>query len=86
MRKGSKEAAKAEGEPPPPVFFVRVANKGLRLDAASTFDDTGLKAIVFSVGCTVTATGASSRFGREVGVTSCKTLRVRGGTPSPGFL
>jgi hypothetical protein len=71
---------------PPPVFFVRVTNKGLRLDAASTFDDAGFKGIVFSVGCTVTATGASSRFSREVGVTSCKTLRVRGGAPPPGFL
>ena len=27
------------GYPHPPVFFVRVANKGLRLDAASTFEE-----------------------------------------------
>jgi hypothetical protein len=50
------------------VFFVRVTNKGLMLDAASTFDDTVFKAIVFSGGCTVTATRAGNRFGREVGV------------------
>ena len=50
------------------MFFVRVTNKGLMLDAASTFDDTVFKAIVFSGGCTVTATRAGNRFGREVGV------------------
>ena len=28
-----------------------MANKGLRLDAASTLDDEGFKLVVFSVGC-----------------------------------
>jgi hypothetical protein len=35
----------------PPVFFVRVANKGLMLDATSTFADAGFKVVLFSVSC-----------------------------------
>ncbi len=67
--------------PPPPVFFVRVANKELMLDAASTFDDAGFEVIVFSVGCAVESLTArcrlsknKRRFGREREVTSCETL------------
>jgi hypothetical protein len=37
--------------PPPPVFFVRVANKGLMLDAASRLGDTGFRVAMFSVIC-----------------------------------
>jgi hypothetical protein len=33
------------------VFFVRVANKGVTLDAASTLADAGFKVSVFSVSC-----------------------------------
>jgi hypothetical protein len=33
------------------VFFVRVASKGLMLDAASRFADVGLEVVAFSVGC-----------------------------------
>jgi hypothetical protein len=36
---------------PPGVFFVRVANKGVKLDAASRLIDAGLRAAVFSVSC-----------------------------------
>ena len=42
---GLKQAA------PPGVFFVRVANKGVKLDAASRLVDAGLRAAVFSVSC-----------------------------------
>jgi hypothetical protein len=90
--------------PHPRVFFVRVANKGLMLDAASTLAETGLEVLVFSAGCKLDALAArselrknkrrvgcseekvGSRLGWEPGVTSCKTLRVRGGDPPPGFL
>jgi hypothetical protein len=37
-----------DAEPPPPVFFVRVANKGLMRDAASRVVDTGFETVVFS--------------------------------------
>jgi hypothetical protein len=90
--------------PHPRVFFVRVANKGLMLDAASTFDTAGFEVALFSVGCKLDSLTAGSelgknkhrvdssgekvgsRFGWEPEVTSCKTLRVRGGVPPPGFL
>ena len=36
---------------PPGVFFVRVANKGVKLDAASRLIDAGFRAAVFSVSC-----------------------------------
>jgi hypothetical protein len=39
------------GAPPPPVFFVRVASKGLMLDAASRLANTGLKLVAFSTIC-----------------------------------
>ena len=42
---------KNEGSPPPRVFFVRVAGKGLMLDAASRLTDAGFRAAVFSVSC-----------------------------------
>jgi hypothetical protein len=40
-----------EGTAPPGVFFVRVANKGVKLDAASRLIDAGFRAAVFSVSC-----------------------------------
>ena len=42
---------KNEGSPHPRVFFVRVANKGVKLDAASRLTDAGFRAAVFSVSC-----------------------------------
>ena len=46
--------------PTPRVFFVRVANKGLMLDAASTFDSAGFEAALFSVGCALDSLTARS--------------------------
>jgi hypothetical protein len=43
------------------VFFVRVANKGLKLDGASTFNDEGFQLVVFSVGCTSDSMTARSK-------------------------
>ena len=40
-----------ERDTPPRVFSVRVASKGLMLDAASRFADAGLEVVAFSVGC-----------------------------------
>ena len=40
-----------KGAAPPGVFFVRVANKGVKLDAASRLIDARLRAAVFSVSC-----------------------------------
>jgi len=74
------------------VFFVRVANKGLKLDAASTCDDEGFKWVVFSVGCMSDSMTSMSnprknerRFGWEPEVTSCKTLGWNEGAPPWGF-
>jgi hypothetical protein len=51
--------------PHPRVFFVRVANKGVRLDAASRIVTAGLKVFVFSGRCVkpvrVGAKGLSER-------------------------
>jgi hypothetical protein len=47
MAEGRKGGNESERVPPPPVFFVRVANKGLKLDAASRFADPGIKVAVF---------------------------------------
>jgi hypothetical protein len=45
------------------VFSVRVANKGLNVDAASTFTETGFKVIAFSVGWTELSGVAKRRLG-----------------------
>jgi hypothetical protein len=45
------EFAEKEGIPHPPVFFVRVADKGLVLDAASTLADAGFEAVAFLASC-----------------------------------
>jgi hypothetical protein len=45
------EAMKESGQkryPPPRVFFVRVANKGVMLDAASRMATAGLEVVLFS--------------------------------------
>jgi hypothetical protein len=72
-----------EGDTPPRVCFVRVASKGLMLDAASRFADVGLEVVAFSVGCkgAIRATRkglASARFGEAV-------LETSGRVPLPAF-
>jgi hypothetical protein len=51
MAEGAKASNESERVPPPPVFFVRVANKGLMLDATSRLANTGLRVVVFSGIC-----------------------------------
>jgi hypothetical protein len=46
-----EEAGEREGTPHPPVFSVRVANKGVRLDAASRLADAGFEVAGFSMIC-----------------------------------
>jgi hypothetical protein len=55
-----EERRRNETVPPPRVFSVRVANKGVMLDAARKSAATGLKVASFSVSC-----GASVRVARK---------------------
>jgi hypothetical protein len=52
---------------PPPVFFVRVASKGLMLDAASRFANTELERVGFLASCKGLAPLASARGKRAAG-------------------
>jgi len=73
MAEGGKASNESERVPPPPVFFVRVANKGLMLDAASRLANTGLRVVVFSGTCAMAARVANK------GVTAryfCEAMRV----------
>ena len=49
--KDSSKLRDLSDAPPTPVFFVRVAGKGLMLDAASRFADVGFKVSAFSMSC-----------------------------------
>src|SRR5690348_8804633 len=59
----ARKGLSPEGErtAPPGVFFVRVANKGVKLDAASRLVDAGFRAAVFSVSC-----GGAAPFARAM--------------------
>jgi hypothetical protein len=58
---GCAEFAEKEGIPHPPVFFVRVADKGLMLDAASTLADAGFEVAAFLAICDGTVPLGSTR-------------------------
>ena len=75
-RLAKEEAGEREGTPHPPVFSVRVANKGLMLDAASRLADMEFEVAGFSMICC----------GEVRGVTSCKTLGFGEGYPPPVFV
>jgi hypothetical protein len=67
-RKEGEKILTGRGYPPPRVFFVRVANKGVMFDAASGIATAGLKVVLFSGSCRSLVrvarkglTGASSR-------------------------
>jgi hypothetical protein len=66
------------GGTPPPVFSVRVASKGLMLDAASTLAGPRIKVLVFSVRCEVAVRATGKRVsGGQLTVESLK-LNGRG--------
>jgi hypothetical protein len=73
MAEGAKASNESERVPPPPVFFVRVANKGLMLDAASRLANIELKVVLFSGICEWSVRVANK------GVTAryfCEAMRV----------
>jgi hypothetical protein len=61
---GARNGFEECGWPLPPVFFVRVANKGVKLDAASRLTDAGFRVAVFSVSCGGAARVAGKRLGK----------------------
>jgi len=68
-----KEEIWLEGcDPHPRVFFVRVANKGVRLDAASTLANAGPRVVLFSSSCRQLLRAAGKGVGRESKVESLK--------------
>ena len=54
------------------MFFVRVANKGVRLDAASTLANAGPRVVLFSSSCRQLLRAAGKGVGRESKVESLK--------------
>src|SRR5579864_555467 len=56
--------------PPPRVFFVRVANKGVRLDAASRMATAGPRVVLFSSSCRQLLRAAGKGVGHELKVES----------------